>query len=653
MAKIQMPLLVKLVLTLGAAALLPLVISFYQVRTNKSALQSQVHRTHIVATRTTAARVGTWVSNLQQQAIALGTGIVNVPSGQMASLVQGTMEAQPLILGIAVYNSEGGEVLSAATKENLSLSWSGAGPETRLTEQGLLVRESLPDDIGELVLVADSAPLRDMISEASARELGEEAVLALAGTDATGQHQLLFGSDQDLSEYPQLALDQALAGKGLTGAKFFDGPQEELTVSYAGVGAGTGWAVLSRQPARVARVAETRIRRATWIGSGLALILVAVISALGYTTVIQPLRRIIAAQRNLVGETGETSGSEIAQLEASFAQLEKRVQEREALDKVFLGRYQVVEVLGAGAMGTVFKGWDPRLERPLALKTVRLHSDAEKREKLVGTLLREAVTSAKFSHPNIVTVHDAEGQGGAAFIAMEFVDGMTLESLIADQGRLEWPQTVLVAAAIARGLEAAHNHDLVHQDIKPGNVLLGKDHSIKVTDFGISQLITRSHPNPEVVCGTPGYIAPESLEGEGYSPQSDLFALGVLMHEALTGEHPFLAKNLRMTIMNTIYHDPPPLDRLFPEMPVDLAKVIAQLLEKDPAKRPQDARLVADFCEKLAASKDLTWKFEPPRNVPARDEMMRTQVVSLHTTRAVTRLTEKKSKAAHTLPPKT
>jgi len=258
-------------------------------------------------------------------------------------------------------------------------------------------------------------------------------------------------------------------------------------------------------------------------------------------------------------------------------------------------------MVGSGAMGTVFKGWDPKLDRPLALKTIRLESEAGKREKLATTLLREAKTSAGFNHPNIVTVYDAAGEGAAAFIAMEFVDGITLEDLITSRRRLEWRQAVPLGAAIARGLAAAHDRQLVHQDVKPANILLGKDGSIKVTDFGISQLISAAHPTEGVICGTPGFIAPECLEGAGYSPKSDLFALGVLLYECLAGAHPFASRNLRVTILNTLNKDPERLAGLHPDMPPELERLIFQLLEKSPDRRPADAETVTRVLEALAA----------------------------------------------------
>ncbi len=634
MLRIQLSLLTKTVLMLMATGLLPIAISFYQLRANKDALREQVHRTHMVATRTTASRISALVEGLRSQARSVATNPVLYTSARSpaaAELLRGTLYAQQRIAAVAVFNSAGESVLLARRpewREELAAEaiYDAEAPPAgvfRLERRWLRIREPLPEQLGDVVLVAS---VEDLGEEIAANELGDEAYLALATLDG----EVLFGPESDLSAFPEPLRELALSGNLRSG----NTPATEEAVGAFALVPALPWAVLSRQSARVVNVAREQIRRATWVAVILALALTLGISAGANATVVRPLRRLLHAQQGLIGERAASGGSEIAQLEASFAILEQRVRDREKLDKVFLGRYQVVDVLGSGAMGTVFKGYDPKLERPLALKTIRLASEPDRREKLITALRREAVTSAGFSHPNIVTVYDMADEGKAAFIAMEFVDGVTLEQLVAAQGRLDWRQAVLVAGAVARALEAAHEHGRVHQDVKPANLLLGRDHSIKVSDFGISQAITAANPSRDTICGTPGYIAPESLEGAGYSPRSDLFALGVLLHEALTGEHPFAAKNLRLTVMNTLYHDPPPIDRVYPDVPEALSKIVAQLIEKDPAKRPQAAAEVARRCERMAARLELEWQFEElPWALPERSELVRTQMVTLHSTR--------------------
>ncbi|MEM7357324.1 MAG: response regulator, partial [Acidobacteriota bacterium] len=156
-----------------------------------------------------------------------------------------------------------------------------------------------------------------------------------------------------------------------------------------------------------------------------------------------------------------------------------------------MGRYQVLEVIGQGAMGVVYRGWDPRLRRPVALKTLRFDHPGEQDRKLnISRLLAEAITVARFSDPNIVAVYDVGEGPDSAFIAMELVDGASLDSVLSRQAKLPVDQVIALGIAISRGLAAAHAQGVVHRDVKPGNVLLGRDRSIKVTDFGVALMMS-------------------------------------------------------------------------------------------------------------------------------------------------------------------
>ncbi|MFP5286052.1 MAG: serine/threonine-protein kinase, partial [Thermoanaerobaculia bacterium] len=290
-------------------------------------------------------------------------------------------------------------------------------------------------------------------------------------------------------------------------------------------------------------------------------------------------------------------------------------------ENVFLGRYQVLEVLGTGGMGTVFRGWDPKLQRPVALKTVRLAGEIppESRREMIATLLREAVTVARFSHPNVVSVYDMEDAPEGAFVAMELVDGVSLELLLWELGRLAPDRIIVLGAAIARALAAAHARGIVHRDVKPPNVLLGKDGSIKVADFGISNLRVAADQEKHRVCGTPGYIPPESLRGRGHGPSGDLFGLGVILYECLTGGLPFQGLKPEDTIEATLFGAAPPPSQKVSGVPPDLESLVLSLLEKDPAARPPDAAAVAARLERMAAVRNLSWRLEA-EPAPARRE---------------------------------
>ena len=171
------------------------------------------------------------------------------------------------------------------------------------------------------------------------------------------------------------------------------------------------------------------------------------------------------------------------------------------------------------------------------------------------------------------------------------------------------PEEVIpLGAAIARALATAHEHKLVHHDVKPANVLLGFDGSVKVTDFGISQAIDSAIKAQDVVCGTPGYLAPECLVGEGYTPAADLFALGLVLYEALVGRNPFFGRNLRETMLNTLQLEAEPVGEAVAGVPPELAELVMRLLAKEPADRPEDGAAVAAALEEMALERRLVWQ---------------------------------------------
>ena len=280
--------------------------------------------------------------------------------------------------------------------------------------------------------------------------------------------------------------------------------------------------------------------------------------------------------------------------------LERSLREGRVVGPLFLGRYQALEIVGEGGSGFVFRGWDPWLKRPVALKTLRF----EPREKggtggTVADLLREAVTVARFSHPNIVTVYDAASDAQVAFIAMEYVDGPSLAHYLDQFGKLSEAQVLPIGLAIARGLAAAHSHQIVHHDVKPGNILLGTDGSIKVSDFGVARLMTTLGETELQIFGTPGYMPPEILLGHAYSPAGDLFGLGVLLYQCLTGEMPFAGDQVRQVIKKTLAtYTPSPRD-LEPRIALELDELVRELLRKDPADRPGSAAEVVARLEEM------------------------------------------------------
>ncbi len=276
--------------------------------------------------------------------------------------------------------------------------------------------------------------------------------------------------------------------------------------------------------------------------------------------------------------------------------------------KLRFGRYEVLDVIGQGSMGTVYRGLDPRLERRVALKTIRLETvtSDDRRREMLERLRNEAITIARFNHPNIVVVYDMEGTERSAFIAMELVDGPSLRDVLRQRGPLAAERVIPMAVAVASGLAMAHAREVIHRDVKPGNVLLGRDGAVKVSDFGLAFALSTFTQDDSGISGTPGYVPPEVMNGRPYSAAGDLFGLGATLYESLTGTHPLTGVTLRETIANTMRGTVSPLQDLVPEAPEELTGEVMALLAADPAERPTAAGL-AERLGRLAAERGLRW----------------------------------------------
>ncbi len=373
------------------------------------------------------------------------------------------------------------------------------------------------------------------------------------------------------------------------------------------------WFVVSRQPTREAlRVLGDMRRRAT-LALLLSSVLIVGLATGAFRSIVRPIRELNRVQAELTGvDPGQRAGNELEQLQDAFLTLERRVREKQALEETFLGRYQVLDVLGEGAMGMVFRGWDPRLERPVALKTLRLDKDvpANEREKLAERLVQEAKTVARFTDPHIVSVFDVQRAGDMAFIAMELIEGVSLDQYLRMHGPRPEAECARLGAAVAKALAAAHEHGVIHQDIKPGNVLLSPEGKIKVVDFGVASLVTALTAEEDIVFGTPGYMPPEALDGEGFGEQGDLFSLGAVLYQCATGTAPFLGRGLSETIRKTYRgtEDLEPLDRASDEISADFAALVFRVLAKDPADRPASALLLAAELEDFAPRDGILWR---------------------------------------------
>lgn len=272
-----------------------------------------------------------------------------------------------------------------------------------------------------------------------------------------------------------------------------------------------------------------------------------------------------------------------------------------------LGRYQTTGVLGKGAMGMVYKGIDPAINRPVALKTIRLDfvNDPQEEAELKERLHREAQAAGKLSHPNIVTIYDVGSEGHLQYIAMEYLEGQTLEDLIKKKVKFNYRIIAQIIIQICAALEYAHAQGIVHRDIKPANIMILKDYRVKVMDYGIARIDSSSMTKTGIAMGTPNYISPEQLKGQKTDQRADLFSLGVVMYEMLLGRRPFKGENITALIYAILNHEPDKPSNVNPQIPLLFDHIIGRALRKDPNERYQSAREIAahlaDFVESFAA----------------------------------------------------
>jgi CHASE2 domain-containing sensor protein/predicted Ser/Thr protein kinase len=280
----------------------------------------------------------------------------------------------------------------------------------------------------------------------------------------------------------------------------------------------------------------------------------------------------------------EISDSPVEAVEASGRQLAPAEIKK-------LGRYQILGVLGKGAMGTVYRGVDPAINRPVAMKTIRLDfvTDPEEMAELKERLHREAQAAGKLSHPNIVTIYDVGSEGNLQYIAMEYLEGQTLEEMIKKKTRFNYKIIAQMITQICQALQYAHDQGIVHRDIKPANIMVLSDYRVKVMDFGIARVDSNSMTKTGVAMGTPNYISPEQLKGREIDRRADIFSLGVMMYEMLLGKRPFKGENLTSLMYAILNQEPEKPTSVRPQIPLLYDHIITKALKKDPAERYQKA----------------------------------------------------------------
>ena len=266
------------------------------------------------------------------------------------------------------------------------------------------------------------------------------------------------------------------------------------------------------------------------------------------------------------------------------------------------GRYEVIGELGRGAMGVVYKARDPQIGRLVALKTVLLRGqDPEEEQEFRKRFLCEAQAAGRLQHPGIVAIYDVgeDRENRDPYLVLEFVSGESLNRVLAREKKLPLPRALQLAEEIAEALDCAHAQGVVHRDIKPANILITEDGRAKIADFGIAQLNLAHFTLPGRVLGTPAYMAPEQLSGEGVDGRSDLFSLGVILYAMVTGHSPFHGNSATTVCFKVVNRDPMPASALDMDLPPALDAIIARAMSKEPARRYQRGSEFAEDVRRL------------------------------------------------------
>ncbi|MFD5032416.1 serine/threonine-protein kinase [Streptomyces sp. NPDC058405] len=276
--------------------------------------------------------------------------------------------------------------------------------------------------------------------------------------------------------------------------------------------------------------------------------------------------------------------------------------------RVIAGRYELSTVIGQGGMGQVWTAYDQRLDRRVAVKLLRPDrmAAATGADEMRRRFVRECRVTAQVDHPGLVTVHDAGSDSDDLYLVMQYVEGADLADHLAEHDPYPWPWAVSVAAQLCAVLAAVHAVPIVHRDLKPRNVMVRPDGAITVLDLGVASVIdtdtTRlTHTGSPI--GSPAYMAPEQAMGGAVGPYTDLYALGVLLHELLSGNVPFAGSTVLGVLHRHLYEPPVPVRRLRPEVPDRLEELVLRLLAKDPQHRPAGAQEVYEQLVPLLPSR--------------------------------------------------
>jgi eukaryotic-like serine/threonine-protein kinase len=296
-------------------------------------------------------------------------------------------------------------------------------------------------------------------------------------------------------------------------------------------------------------------------------------------------------------------GADKASIMGKIGEIDKSVNTSDSGGKTRskVGRYEILSVLGKGSMGLVYKALDPKINRTVAIKTIRFSDefDEDVIQEIKERFFREAEIAGQLSHPSIVTIYDVGEDGDLTYMAMEFLEGDDLDNFITKRNLLSFRRVLDVVLNIAEALDYAHKANVIHRDIKPANVMLLKNGNVKVTDFGIAKAISSSRTKTGVILGTPNYMSPEQIMGQKIDFKSDIFSLGVLFYQLITGELPFHGDNLSGLLYQITQIKHPSPRSYNPKVPNICEQILDKALAKDPSKRFKSAGELARVINSL------------------------------------------------------
>lgn len=274
--------------------------------------------------------------------------------------------------------------------------------------------------------------------------------------------------------------------------------------------------------------------------------------------------------------------------------------------KPTVGRYEILEELGQGAMGIVYKARDPKINRMLAIKTIRFSDEfeAEKIREIKERFMREAEIAGRLTHPAIVAVYDVGEDYELTYMAMEYLEGESLQKFCRKGSLLPLRKALYIVSETALALDYAHKNGVVHRDVKPANIMLLKDGQVKVTDFGIAKAVSSSQTKSGIVLGTPNYMSPEQINGQSIDGRSDIFSLGVVFFELMTGQLPFHGKNLTNLFYQITQGKHPSPREINPKVPKPVEQILNKTLAKDPAQRFSTGAHLAKYLKAMISKID-------------------------------------------------